>query len=607
MTGRICKNCGKEAQPGHNVCVHCGTPLVTAPKLEKEAASVKGNNQPKQEKPTRTSKPSAKKPMGKRNKVIWSSVTAIVVLIIGFSIWANWYQSPDAVQKRFVKAIEKGNEGKVQSMMIHQDGTDISKQEAKAFIKLIKDEGTDELPTYAAIEQKGKFLLFYKAHRVESKDQYAVIENAEDDVAYTFDSKKLTAFKENSDETVYGPLVPGIYKVKAEYDGKYGKTSKEEKWTLNDVDGDYTNVDVGISVAKVIFSVTNADKFDTSKAYIKLHDEKIPLNDGGVTKEIGPMLLDGSQTVQTVVSMPWGDVTSEPVKVTASDFALEADIITPEHFKSVKETIKQFGEQYVRSLAERSTKPLKAASSEVKEAVKDDMEEDTYYSGKLEEIAIDKDSLTAASDEGDKNISIRLMADFKTSEDYHELSEKAELNANEWTATIGLSYDPKKKTWTVDNLEPGDPWGNFEATETIAGDKKLYAPSKETVANAKAQERNDAIKEMMDAYTQASVDAINYREFSFVSDYITKDGPRRKEAEDYIDYVEKKGIYEEWLDSKLENVAEVSDKAWKVTLKETFEIEIDGDTSTKTYRTIVIVKEVDGEYLVDELIETNPI
>ncbi|MDY0394163.1 hypothetical protein ACFSMW_09890 [Virgibacillus halophilus] len=611
---RFCKNCGKEAQPEHNVCIHCGTPLVSessnavhAEKHSEAFSTQKESSRPKQDSLSRSARPSVKKPMRKRNKVIWSSVAALIVLIIGFSVWANWYQSPEAVQKRFVKAVDKKNKGKVQSMMIHKDGSGISEQEAAAFIKLIQQEGTDELSDYVSIEQDGKFLLFYKAHRVQGKDQYAAMKKAEDDIGYTFDNKTLTPYQESEEKTVYGPLMPGIYTVKADYDGKYGKTSKQEKVMLNDVYGDHTNVDLNISVAKVTFTVTNADKFDTSKAYIKLHDEKIPLSEGGITKKIGPILLDGSQTVQTVVAMPWGDVTSAPVKVTDSDFAMEADIITPEDFKAVKETIKQFGEQYVQSLAEKSVKPLQAASSNVQKVVKDDMEEDTYYSGKLEEIGIDKNSLTASTGKDDKNMSIRLMTDFKTSEDYHELSEKAELSGNEWIATIGLSYDPKKNTWTVDNWEPGDPWGYFEATETIAGNKKLYAPSKETVANAKAQERNADIKDMMDAYTQASVDAINYREFSFMSGYITKDGPRRKEAEDYIDYVEKKDIYEEWLESKLESVSEVSDNTWKVTLQETFEIEIDGDTSTKTYRTIVIVKKVDGEYLVDELIETKPI
>ncbi|MDY0404607.1 hypothetical protein P5G51_003565 [Virgibacillus sp. 179-BFC.A HS] len=539
--------------------------------------------------------------------MLWSSIIAFAVLAVGFSLWANWYQSAKSVQKRFVHALENKDSAKVQAMLIHEDGSAISEQEADAFVKLIKKEGVHVVSGYADIVQKGKFLWLYKAHKVAARDQFAVLAKGDNAITYTFEGKKMKPHEDNGDEVVFGPFVPGIYHVVANYDGKYGKTSKKDTVTMDGTD-QYTDIDLNIPVARVTFHVSNADKFETSKAYIQLNDEKISLDASGTSKEIGPLLLDGSQQVQTVVNMPWGKVTSKPTKVTESEFSLEADIIAPKDFQAVTETIQTFGEQYLQALAEKSTKPLKVATNDVKDAVTegiDSLNKDTYFSGKLEQVELDKGSLTTRSDQ--KDMAIQLMVQLDTSEAYHELTQKADLYSNQLVATIGLSYDKDKKTWTVDSWETGDPWSFFTASETVSGNKKLYAPSKDTVANAQAKERNAEIRALMESYTQASVDAINYRDFSFMSGYLTADGPRRKEARDYIDYVDDNDIYEEWLGTELEKVEEEGTNAWKVTVKESFKIDKGGDTSDKTYRTIVIVKKVDDQYLVDELISTDVI
>src|SRR5690625_356757 len=108
-------------------------------------------------------------------------------------------------------------------------------------------------------------------------------------------------------------------------------------------------------------------------------------------------------------------------------------------------------------------------------------------------------------------------------------------------------------------------------------------------------------------YTSASIEAINYRDFDLVSTYIEKDGPRYKEADDYIDYLDSKDIYEEWYGSELEKVEKEDDDIWKVTVIEEFEIIKPDSSDIKKFRTILIIKQIDNEFYVNKLTETNEI
>lgn len=111
---------------------------------------------------------------------------------------------------------------------------------------------------------------------------------------------------------------------------------------------------------------------------------------------------------------------------------------------------------------------------------------------------------------------------------------------------------------------------------------------------------------MYDFY-EASVDSINERDFSIVAGFVTADGPRRPEARKYIDYLDSKGIYQEFYNSKLEKAESIGDNTWKVTTTEEYLIIHPNSSSEQNFRTINNVKLVDGKLLVDELIDTKGI
>src|SRR5690625_7909227 len=106
---------------------------------------------------------------------------------------------------------------------------------------------------------------------------------AADQFAYSPDPVKGLTFSFNNVEpdihkkTLYGPLIPGIYNVKASFKGDYGETTKEGEITLADYYGGETYLDMDINVADVTFYIENFVYLDLVYTYINLSTEEVSI------------------------------------------------------------------------------------------------------------------------------------------------------------------------------------------------------------------------------------------------------------------------------------------------------------------------------------------
>lgn len=613
---RFCKECGKEAQPEHKICVHCGTPLREKEQSEEDKNEI---NQPAKKESSQAAASSKKTsttqkghvtqakstPMSKKKKRMLSILGIVAVILIGFSVWAQSYQSPSAVQKRFYKAVGENDSKVLQKLVIHENGSPATKGEAKALIKLVEEEGEYVLDDLFSVEPHGKFLLFYQAQKAVATDQFAYYEDPIKGLTFSFNGVEPDVRK----KTVYGPLIPGIYNVEAVFQGDYGETTKEGEITLADYYGDEIWLDMDINVADVTFYIENYLNLDLADAHIKLGEEEIPIDEDGYTKPVGPFILDGSQQVQTVVTMPWGKVESKPIDISDENMMIQAEILSKDDYEAVTELLTNFGEQYVEAFAENNTDVLKNVSKTVKQNLKEMMTyqlsyDDWYYSGEFIQLDIDRNSTYFTGDE--KKPTFNIAAEYLFNEDYHALDEEPELFESHKLLETTISYDVDKKTWSIADISE-DYWEAFEGTDTIEGSQTVFGPSEETVKAAKNLAVEEEMAYFLENYTRASVEAINYSDFYYVEDYIVKDSPRWEEARDYIDYLDSKNITEDFLDMEIESIKETEDGTWEVTVLESFTIYKEDSTNDKDFRTKVVVKEIDGEFYVYELLETNEI
>ncbi|MEC5423229.1 hypothetical protein QGM71_06900 [Virgibacillus sp. C22-A2] len=586
---RFCQECGKKANPEDKMCVHCGTKLPTIV-----------NNKVGEEKRQR----SEKAPLSKKKKIVYSAVGMLAIFSIGFILWAQSYQSASSVEKRFVNAITEKDEQAVTKLVVHQDGSSATKAEAEALIKLAEEEGTSVVGDLVSVQPHDKFLFVFTARKVEAIDQYAVYTEPIEGLSFLFNEKEMTQQQPAEDEMIYGPFIPGSYELEAVFSGKYGETKKSGRITLADTYGNPTNVDMDINVSKVVFYVTNYNDLDLEKSFLKLGEEKIPLQEDGSTKAVGPFILDGSQQIQTSVSMPWGEVVSEAFQITEAEMVVFADVLSEKQYSGLKDTLKDFGEQYVESLAGKDASLLKVVSEDLQSMINDEVDEYWFYSGKFEQLEIDQNSIQV--DSSSKAPVIEILSQYSFNEAVHELEETPDFYDVSFILRMNLVYNTDEKQWKIVSMTD-DSYTYFDPTDKVSGSGTVFGPDEEAVAKAKSNILNAEIASFMESYTRSSVDAINYRNYYYVEDYIADDSPRAKEAEEYIDYLEEKGITEDLLETELESVEKIDDSTWNVTMVESFTIYNPDSSQDKTFRTKVVLKKINDEYKVYELVETKEV
>lgn len=605
---RFCTNCGKEAKEYHKVCVYCGTKLKPIEQAEQTSTINDVTNEEKKRTNEKATAPDTNKKSPSEDKNETSSKKRLILPITGGAIaiilvilfmWAKSYQSPNNVLQRFEKALYDEDAKRISSLMIHEDASDVSVAEAEAFIDLYHE--LDEPINYRPIRDE-KFLLFFDAYKIITEDQYAYYNHFAEGLAFLFNETEIDIFDQSDSTVTYGPMLPGKYTVEATYDGDYGSSKVTEEVILYDAYEQNPYIDVDLQLAHVVVAVENFNFIDTKKTFISIGEEEIPIDDHGESDSFGPIVLDGEQEAKIVSEMPWGKVSSDPIPLTDEYVTAYANIISNDHFKDISETITTFSEQFLKSLAEKSTKPLEVGSSQLKKDVTNYIDDYSYYTGQVEKVELDKANIFYDYEENDSLIYIPVR--IETYEDYHAIDESPSLQDAEWYFDIGFKYGDDK--WTIHSLANFSGW-DFAGTDTFDGAKKMYGPSKEAIENAISREFEEEMTDFIFDYTEASVDAINFRDFSLMEDYVTKDGPRWKEAKDYIDYLDSKDIYEEWYGSSIEKIEDSGDKTWKVTMIEEFEIIRPDDWEVKKFRTAVVVKEIDGNFYVDELISTTQI
>jgi uncharacterized membrane protein YvbJ len=128
----------------------------------------------------------------------------------------------------------------------------------------------------------------------------------------------------------------------------------------------------------------------------------------------------------------------------------------------------------------------------------------------------------------------------------------------------------------------------------------------EDYEGAEEAENDFGVGEFMNLYQQTSIEAMNERDFSIVSDMIDPSGPSYEETEDYIDYLSEKGITEEAVSMEVTNSELIGDTTLEVTTEEEYLIYYaDGEEKIKSFTSKYLVKATNDGLKIHSLIEAN--
>lgn len=598
---RFCQECGHEAKMSDNMCTNCGTKLIDIQQPEQVQVTTAQSQ-------TRTSAPAkpqkAKKPMSKQRKIILSAVGALALLLIGFTIWANMYFSKDATENRFFKAIENEDAGQLEKLLMHENGTAATKSEVEAFLKLADTLKKNELEDFISVQPEGKFIGIFQMHKVEAVDQYAYYYGPSDGLHMKFNQTEVKD-KKDSEGITYGPLLPGIYKVNVSLDNDFGKSTTDIELELANVDSAEVWMDE-LPIGEASVYVMNYDSYLMEDSYLLVNDHKVEIDEYGDSDYFGPIFLDGSQKVKVVVNYPWGEVESEAYPIESSYFEVDAALVTEEGLEEIKKTLLTFGEEMQNAKAQLSTDVFTSATDILKEdflyfEIDPLVQESLFYTGKLNKVDINEEATWFY----DGLLMIHTMFDYSYA--FFGAGENPPaLEDDELHSYVGLAYDETAKEWKVSYIE----MSNHEAvepTDTLEGSGKVYEPSEDAVSAMQTNGLRQELQEFMEIYSYASVDAINYGDISYMSFYLTSDGPRYKEAEDYIEYLVDKGIYEEFVSTQVVDVIDNGNGTLNVKTLDEIIIYYPDSEAAKTYETVTEVVNEDGLWKVNKLISTTEI
>lgn len=576
---RFCLECGQQVTVEDVICTNCGTKL-----------------------PQETVFP--KQPPSKKQKVMYGIITAIAVLLIGFTIWGKAHFSQETTSKRFAEALSTKDAKELQSLVVRENGKVINKQEAKAMLKLAEVEDRGAVESLSTVQQHGKWLGLFKIYKVQVIDQYAYFEGPVKGLNFMFNGIEIKEESRKKDSVSYGPLSPGIYEVDVTFEGIYGKgSSKSELYAANH-SGELSWIDVELPLGNVVFGVTNYSSEVMLDAHIVINDVEIPVDEYGETEDIGPILFDGSQHAKLVVRYPWGEVTTDEMMIESEYQEIEATILSQDELKTVLDTLKQYGEEYIESKSKRDTSVFTTTTKSFNERYLENIidpliDNNLFITGKFDQLDVDEDSVYIL-DDSEQGISIQ--AEFIFMEDSHSLLDTPSISESVYTCDVKLIYDESEKKWFIQNST--STLSNIATTKTITGSGTIHQPSSDAVQKEKDRLIKNELQSFFEYYVSQSVYAINARDFSYVEDLMTDDGPRKKEAKDYIVYLESKGITEQFIDVTVEKVEAVSTNTWRVTTTDEFIIYNPDGSKERKYTTVVTVKQVDGDWLVHELVST---
>src|SRR5690625_5081263 len=284
---------------------------------------------------------SRKAKSGKKRKLLWRFIAFFAILLIAFVVWANHYTSPEAVEKRFQKAVDSNDVSQIQKLLVHGDLTSIETFEAEAFLELVKTEGRSILSSLTDTVYSGKFLFIFDAHKIEVTDQIPYSDQSEN-MTYTFNGEEVAIFDEEDDNIAYGPLAPGVYEVAANLSNDFGDFSAEETVILASTSyQEYTYMDICMPVAEVYFYVENANSIDPKHIKVKINDKEFPIDEHQTTESIGPMPIDGSVDASVVFSLPWGEIESEAQPVEEIEPLLVGKFFTDDHLDEISDFLSE--------------------------------------------------------------------------------------------------------------------------------------------------------------------------------------------------------------------------------------------------------------------------
>lgn len=470
---RFCTECGHSLTEEAIFCPECGT------KVENNETS----STPEEQKTTNTTPakpPAPKKPMTKKQKLSIIAIAAVAVFLFALYQIGNSLTSIDRVLTNFEEAVHEGDAKQLADLLVASDARlEINEETVEPFLRYI-----DENPSYIGnimdeLRSQESYISTSEESDVEFGYGYGPIRLIKDGkTAFLFDRYKLevkaefiefhsgfpgTVVSLNGEEvgTVtndyfeYGPLMPGIHKVEAVYEGEYTDLTTEDTLVL--MNSDYM-MEYYIDFDEVY--VDFYSNYNDAELFVNGESIGVTLNEIDM---LGPLNRTQDVTFHIERDFPWGRVKSEEVKLEENEtyYELNLDPVTEEVEEGLINAVSEYHEKTVEANKEFDANLYTNVTSMFKEWLQDDL--DYYKDWEYEFVGkgvvsseFDLDSIYLYFEDGAYHA--QIVSRYVTVGDYVDMEyadeddiDSAEKREEEETKMFYLIYDENEKKWLIND------------------------------------------------------------------------------------------------------------------------------------------------------------
>jgi uncharacterized membrane protein YvbJ len=439
---RFCGECGNQLPPKDQFCSECGTPRTSG-------------------------LPQAGLPR-KQNRAVaflirhrwWSIGTvAFIAVLVGLYFFGKEMTGGSRYIQKFETALRAGDAARVAFMLkTEDDKLTMDEAKAKSIMGYIKSAGLQDAviqdlkdqaskgaggDTFLVWEKDGKQYGIYDRYRIVVLASPVDAHTNYDGATIKLNGKPVATSDSEDFKTTVGPLLPGVYKLEAEYAGEYTTLRTEQEVTVTGgphdgvvdltMTGEQVSVDSNYTGAAIFI-----DDRDTGAVT-------------GFAQSFGPVSLDGSNLVHVEKSFPWGTVKSKPVPIDSTNVHVELNPNTEELKEDVMKTASEFLQSWMEAFRKLDPSAVKHLAKDRKDAMTSSITEykanGMIYEGQLKKLVFDKDSIYIQQ-EADGSFRTTVSVQNTYTQSYYASGEIPPA-PSEYTDTFTYRLRYEDKQWIV--------------------------------------------------------------------------------------------------------------------------------------------------------------
>lgn len=580
---KFCTSCGKKIEGSLSHCNNCGANLNGM-----ESPPKKGTDLP------------SLSSLSLKTKLIIGSVLLLLILCVSIYKVGESITDKSNLLADFEEQLAKGDvEELVGILDSRKDSEKITKKNVQALLTYLKEnpnqkesllehlreqaktsdvrkdkatDGPGPQDQLVTLERRGKKFLIYNNYDFILEPAPMTVFTNYDDLRYYVNGKEIKPDPAEGELVNLGMFIPGTYKVKAVLKSDF--VELEKAVDIQHVGETGTDLYFDINYATIHTNIEGASALVNGKDTGMKTSEDHSL-------EIGPVLTDGSMTVQLIKEMPFGKVQSSVIPI--DDHMLDAQVTLSNKQKDqVMEGLKQHFLNLSKALAYQDEKYLKEESNEVSSFVTSSFHEltgdDWKTFGYISDLKVDSEGLYLEEIDGEWLVTLPACAEWM--QDYVYSEEPISLSKESDVSNYSLSYGAKSKKWSVNSWSSSWDFDDSNA-KTIDIDSPALKKQLETspaFSEISQKQASADAETFVESFISNAVQAYNNRDFASISDDIASSSAYSKTVKDYIDHLEEKGITEDLVNLDIDRVEQLEDGSYYVYTTEEYHIYYDDNT-----------------------------